>query len=44
MSLFLLSIVPGTAIAQESVWADMAPAVGPSARGVHDMAPRARSV
>jgi N-acetylneuraminic acid mutarotase len=38
MSLFILSIVPGTALAQESVWTDMAPATGPSARGAHDMA------
>ncbi|MFQ5919928.1 MAG: kelch repeat-containing protein, partial [Thermoplasmata archaeon] len=38
ISLFILSIVPGTAIAQESVWTDLAPATGPSARGAHDMA------
>ncbi len=38
ISLFIVSIVPGTALAQESVWTDMAPATGPSARGAHDMA------
>lgn len=38
ISLFLLSIVPGLAIAQESVWSRMDPAAGPSARLSHDIA------
>ena len=43
ISLFLLSIVPGTAIAQESVWTEMAPATSPPARGIHAMAYDAES-
>ena len=34
----MLSIVPGTAIAQESVWTELTPATSPPGRSVHDMA------
>ncbi len=38
ISLFMLSIIPGTAIAQESVWTELAPATSPPARSTHGMA------
>ncbi len=38
ISLFMLSIVPGTAVAQESVWTELAPATSPPGRGAHRMA------